>query len=67
MKFLEVGMDLTGLVILILAIMLLPSIILGIIGAILRAHGKKRSAKILFIIAIVYAIISLGICGSMMA
>lgn len=65
MIFLEVG-DLTGLVIIIVAIMLLPSIILGIIGAVLFANDKKKAAKILFIIAVVYAIISLGICGSMM-
>lgn len=65
MIFLEVG-DLTGLVVIIVAIMLLPSIILGIIGAVFFANEKKKTAKILFIIAVVYAIISLGICGSMM-
>ncbi len=65
MIFLEVG-DLTGLAIIILAIMLLPSLILGIIGAVLYFNEKKKAAKILFIIAVVYALISLGICGSMM-
>ena len=65
MIFLEVG-NLDGLVIVILLIMLLPSFVLGLIGTILYFNEKKRAAKILFIIAVVYAIISLGICGSMM-
>ncbi|OAD91700.1 hypothetical protein A7A78_11770 [Aequorivita soesokkakensis] len=65
MIFLEVG-DLTGLVIIIVAIMLLPSIILGIIGAVLFANDKKKAGKILMILGVVYLLISLGICGSMM-
>ncbi len=65
MIFLEGG-DYTGVVVLVLAIMLLPSIILGVIGAIFYANEKKKIAKILFIIAVVYVIVSLGICGSMM-
>jgi phosphotransferase system glucose/maltose/N-acetylglucosamine-specific IIC component len=64
MIFQEVNLD--GVVIVILLIMLLPSFVLGLIGTILYFNEKKRAAKILFIIAIVYAIISLGICGSMM-
>lgn len=65
MIFQEVG-NLNGLVGVIILIMLIPSFILALIGAILYFNLKKRAAKILFIIAIVYAIISLGICGSMM-
>ncbi len=65
MIFQEVG-NMDGLVIIILLIMLLPSFVLTLIGAILYHNAKKRTAKILFIIAVVYAIISLGICGSMM-
>lgn len=65
MIFQEVG-NLDGLVLVILLIMLLPSFVLALIGAILFYSQKKRAAKILFIIAVVYAIISLGICGSMM-
>jgi predicted membrane protein len=41
-------------------------IILAIIGFVLFAKKKKKPAKVLFIIATVYLIISLGICGSMM-
>ena len=64
MKLLEVG-NLDGLVALIIAIMLGPSIIMAIIGfAVLKKN--KKAAKVLFILAAVYAIVSLGICGSMM-
>lgn len=66
MIFQEVG-NLDGLVIAIVLIMLLPSIILSLIGTILYFKEKKKAAKILFIIAIVYAVISLGICGTMLA
>ena len=65
MIFLEVG-DLTGLVVIILAIMFLPTIILFIIGAVLLANQKKKAGKILMILGVVYLLISLGICGSMM-
>ncbi|HAV54388.1 MAG TPA: hypothetical protein DCX41_05575 [Aequorivita sp.] len=65
MIFLEVG-DLTGLVVIILAIMFLPAIILFIIGAVLLANQKKKAGKILMILGVVYLLISLGICGSMM-
>lgn len=61
MIFQKVNLD--GVVIVILLIMLLPSFVLGLIGTILYFNEKKRAAKI---IAIVYTIISLGICGSMM-
>lgn len=64
MLFFEPG-NLDGLVILILIIMLGPAIILAIIGALLRKSNKKTS-KVFFILATVYVIISLGVCGSMM-
>ena len=64
MNVLEVG-NLDGLLVLILAIMFGPAIILAIIGfAVLKKN--KKAAKVLFILAAVYLIISLGICGSMM-
>jgi len=64
MRLLEVG-NLDGLVVLIVAIMLGPAILLAIIGfAVLKKH--KKAAKILFILAAVYVIISLGICGALM-
>lgn len=58
-------MNLDGLVYLIIAIMLGPAIILAIIGfAVLKKN--KKAAKVLFILATVYVIISLGICGALM-
>ncbi|WP_452230522.1 MULTISPECIES: hypothetical protein [unclassified Lacinutrix] len=62
---LEVG-NLDGLVIMIVSIMFGPAILLTIIGAAVFKKNKK-AAKILFILAAVYVIVSLGICGSMMA
>ena len=59
------GMNLDGLVILILAIMFGPAILLAIIGlAVLKKN--KKAAKVLFILATVYVIVSLGICGTLM-
>ncbi len=58
-------MNLDGLIYLIIAIMFGPAILLTIVGfAILKRN--KKAAKVLFILAAVYVIISLGICGSMM-
>lgn len=63
--FLEVG-NLDGLIWLFLAIMLGPAIIIAIIGfAVIKKN--KKAAKILFIIAATYVIVSLGICGGMLA
>ncbi|NRD18587.1 hypothetical protein HNV08_00895 [Winogradskyella eckloniae] len=58
-------MNLDGLIVLIVAIMFGPAILLGIIGFVVLKKNKK-AAKVLFILAAVYVIISLGICGSMM-
>ncbi len=65
MIFLEGG-DYTMIFVIILILMMLPAIILSIIGAALYYNGKRKTPKILFIIAIVYVLVSLGICGSMM-
>ncbi|MBP0902924.1 hypothetical protein ACFSKN_07880 [Mariniflexile gromovii] len=65
MILLEGNMNLDGIFILIFAIMFGPAILLAIIGATLFRKNKK-AAKVLFILAVVYIIISLGICGSMM-
>ncbi|WP_370477348.1 hypothetical protein [Tamlana flava] len=62
-RFLEVSLD--GLIYIILAILLGPAILLAFVGFMLRKNNKK-TAKIFFILAVVYAIVSLGICGSMM-
>jgi hypothetical protein len=61
----EVG-NLDGLVLLIAAIMFGPGIILAIIGFLLLKRNKK-AAKVFFILAVVYVLVSLGICGSMIA
>lgn len=57
--------NLDGLVTLIFAIMFGPAILLAIIGFVLNKKNKK-AAKILFILAGVYLLISLGICGTLM-
>jgi hypothetical protein len=61
---LEVG-NLDGLFVLILLVMFGPAILLGIIGAILMAKNKKKGGKIFMILAGVYLLISLGVCGTM--
>ena len=60
----EVG-NLDGLVALIVAIMFGPAILLAIVGfALFKKH--RKAAKVFFILAIVYLIVSLGICGTLM-
>jgi hypothetical protein len=65
MILLEVG-NLDGLFQLIAAVMFGPSIILAIIGLMLLKKYKK-AAKVCFILAVVYLVISLGVCGSIIA
>jgi len=60
------NMNLDGLLIIIVLIMLGPAILLAIIGFALLKKNKK-AAKILFILATLYLIISLGICGVLMS
>ncbi|MEP3210907.1 MAG: hypothetical protein ABJN95_17095 [Maribacter sp.] len=62
---LEVG-DLSGLVFLIVLIMFGPALLFLVIGLIARKKNQK-AAKIFYILAGVYLLISLGICGSLMA
>lgn len=59
-------MNFDGLLIMILLIMFGPSILLAIIGAMVYKKHRK-AAKVLFIIAVVYVLISLGICGALIA
>lgn len=63
---LEVG-NLDGLFALILLIMFGPALLFIIIGAILFSKQKKKAGKIFMILAGVYCLISLGVCGTMMA
>ena len=63
--FLEVG-NLDGLVFVLIAIMGGPAILLAIIGFAVKKNYPK-AAKVLFILAAVYLIVSLGICGVMLS
>jgi hypothetical protein len=58
--------NLDGLVFMIIAIMFGPAILLTIIGLAVYKKSKK-AAKVLFIIATVYVIVSLGVCGALVA
>lgn len=60
------GGNYDGIVLFFAAIMFGPAILLATIGFALLKKNKK-AAKVLFILAAVYVIVSLGICGSMMA
>ncbi len=61
---LEVG-GLGGLVAILVLIMIGPPILLTIIGLSINKNQPK-SAKVLYILASVYLLIGLGICGSLM-
>lgn len=60
------NMNFDGLILMILAIMFGPAILLAIIGALVFKKHRK-AAKVLFIIAVVYVIVSFGICGVLIA
>lgn len=60
---LEVG-NLDGIFVLILGIMFGPAILFALIGATLVKTNKK-AAKVLFILATIYVIVSLGVCGAL--
>ena len=62
---LEVG-NLDGLISLMFALMFGPAILLFIIAIIFYVKNKKKTAKIFWILGVVYLIISFGICGSLM-
>lgn len=61
---LEVG-GLGGLVVILVLIMVGPPILLTIIGLVINKNQPK-AAKVLYILASVYLLIGLGICGSLM-
>lgn len=62
--FLEPNLD--GIGYFFAAIMFGPAILLAIIGALLLKKYKK-AAKVFFILAAVYLIVSLGICGALIS
>ena len=59
------GGNLNGLVAFMFGIMLGPPILFAGIGFALYMSDKKTAAKVLFIIAVVYLIAGLGICGGL--
>ena len=61
---LEVG-GLGGLVVILVLIMVGPPILITIIGLVINKNQPK-AAKVLYILASVYLLIGLGICGSLM-
>ena len=58
--------NLDGLVALLVLIMVGPALVLLVIGLLLRRSNKK-AAKIFYILAGIYLIVGLGICGGLMA
>lgn len=60
---LEVG-NLDGLIIIVIGIMVGPPLLLTIIGIACYKRNPK-TAKVFFILAAIYLIIGLGICGGM--
>ena len=61
---LEGNMDLGGLIIILVLLMIGPPVLLSIIGFLIKKNSPK-TAKILFILAALYLLIGLGICGSL--
>ncbi len=55
--------NLDGIVYFILLILLGPPIFLGLIGLILFRAKNRKAGKVFFILAGVYLVIGLGICG----
>ena len=64
MKALEIG-NLNIIFILIIAIMFGPPIVLALIGFGVKKNNPN-AAKVLFILAAIYLLVGLGICGSLM-
>ncbi len=62
---LEVG-NLDGIVVLIVLVMFGPALLLLIIGVVLRKKNLK-AAKVFYILAGICLLVSLGICGGLMA
>lgn len=63
---LEVG-NLDGLIYFFALIMIGPALLLAIIGLILTKNKKSKAAKVLYILAGVYLLISFGTCGVLMS
>ncbi len=64
--FFEPG-NLGGIVFLIIGILVGPPLILAIIGLILFRSQNRKAGKVFFILAGVYLIVGLGICGVLLS
>jgi len=62
----EVG-NLNGIVYFILLILLGPPLFFALIGLLLYKYKNRKAGKIFFILAGVYLVIGLGICGALIA
>ncbi|MGO4771452.1 hypothetical protein ACEN2I_07290 [Flavobacterium sp. W22_SRS_FK3] len=62
---LEVG-NLNGLILFFVLIMVGPPILFAIIGLSIK-KGNPKAAKVLFVLAVVYLIVGLGICGGLIS
>lgn len=63
---LEGNMNFGGIIFVIILIMLGPPVLLSIIGFAIK-KDKPTTAKVFFILAALYLLIGLGICGSLLA
>ncbi len=59
--------NLDGIVYVILLILLGPPIFLAIIGFILFRSASRKAGKVFFILAGVYLVVGLGICGALLS
>lgn len=65
MIFLEAMGGMKGLGELIFAMLFGPAIVFTVIGFIFSRFDNKKVAKVMYILAVVYMIVSLGICGGL--
>ncbi|WP_281989522.1 hypothetical protein [Aquimarina aggregata] len=61
------GGNYAGIVYLILLILLGPPVLLAIIGLILFKTTSRKAGKVFFILAGIYLVVGLGICGAMLS
>ena len=66
MIFLEGG-NYGGIVVIIFMILLGPPVLFGLLGYFYGRKEQKQTSKVFYIIAVVYLVIGLGICGSLVA
>jgi hypothetical protein len=55
-----------GILLIILLVLLLPVFFLFVLGNTAKANNNKDRAKVFYILCVVYLIVGLGICGSLL-